>query len=199
MKEFWNARYQNINYFYGEAPNVFLEKSAGLIPANSKILCLAEGEGRNAVFLAKLGHQVTAVDLSSEGKKKALNLAKKNGVEIDYVESALEKYDFGKNKWDCIVSIFCHLPPEVRKIVHSNAFDSLKSGGIFFLVSYNPAQLKLGTGGPKDVQMLYTPQLLNDDFPALRWEKMSDLVCTLNEGEGHNGESSILTALGVKG
>jgi 2-polyprenyl-3-methyl-5-hydroxy-6-metoxy-1,4-benzoquinol methylase len=198
MKDFWNERFGSSDYFYGKGPNQFLKESASKINPHSKILCLGEGEGRNAVYLASLGHTVTAVDLSDEGKKKAELLAQEKQVNLDYVLSDLADFNFGENKWDVVISIFCHLPTAIRELVHKNVYTSLKEGGQFIIQSYNPEQLKYNSGGPKDPQMLYTQEILLKDFPLFKWTKLDNSMDEIFEGRGHQGLSSLLSGIGVK-
>jgi 2-polyprenyl-3-methyl-5-hydroxy-6-metoxy-1,4-benzoquinol methylase len=198
MKDFWNERFGSKDYFYGKGPNHFLKQSASNIHPHSKILCLGEGEGRNAVYLASLGHIVTAVDLSEEGKKKAELLAQEHKTNIDYNVCDLRDFNFGEKKWDVIISIFCHLPTDLRALIHKNVYTSLKEGGLFIIQSYNPEQLKYNSGGPKDPQMLYTKEILLHDFPLFKWTKLEDSMEEVFEGRGHQGLSSLLSGIGVK-
>lgn len=196
MKEFWNERFASEEYFYGVHPNKFLASVSGIFPQGAKILCIGEGEGRNAVFLATLGLDVTAVDFSEEGKKKSLALAEKNKVKLDYHISALENFDFGQGQWDVVVSIFCHLPSTIRCHVHRKMQASLKKGGLVILQSYNPKQLEYNTGGPKDLSMLYTPELIREDLNIISWIKLENSLCEISEGKGHQGMSSVLSGVG---
>jgi 2-polyprenyl-3-methyl-5-hydroxy-6-metoxy-1,4-benzoquinol methylase len=198
MKDFWNERFGSKDYFYGKGPNHFLKQTASNIHPHSKILSLGEGEGRNAVYLASLGHTVTAVDLSEEEKKKAELLAQEHKTHIDYNVSDLRDFNFGEKKWDVIISIFCHLPTDLRALIHKNVYTSLKEGGQFIIQSYNPEQLKYNSGGPKDPQMLYTKEILLHDFPRFKWTKLEDSMEEVFEGRGHQGLSSLLSGIGVK-
>src|SRR5690348_15769107 len=135
----WDKRYSSEEYAYGKAPNDFLVEKYNHIP-KGKILSLAEGEGRNAVFLAKQGYSVTAVDASQVGLGKAKTLAKANGVAIELVQADLARFDIGENRWDGIVSIFCPLPSSLRKELHKRVVAGLKSNGVFLLEAYTPNQ-----------------------------------------------------------
>ena len=198
MKDFWNERFGAQAYFYGKGPNKFLKDSAYNLPPSSRILCLGEGEGRNAVYLATLGHQVTAVDLSDEGKKKAELLAQEQHVSLNYIVADLASFDFGDQKWDAIISIFCHLPSGTRQLVHQKVIKGLKADGKLIIQSYNPEQLKFNSGGPKDINMLYTKEILLNDFPAFSWQKLENSMEEIQEGVGHQGMSSLLSGIGVK-
>lgn len=197
MKEFWNERYASQDYFYGVRPNEFLATVTGMLHSQSEILCLAEGEGRNAVYLASLGHKVTAVDFSEEGRRKALALAAEKNVDINYILSPLENFEFDIKKWDAVVSIFCHLDRSLRPDIHRKVQSSLKENGLFILQSYTPKQLEYGTGGPKQLSMLYDEADLRSDFPGMKWIRLESTIADIREGSGHTGKSSVLNAIGI--
>jgi len=198
MKEMWDDRYSTENYFYGTNPNDFLKVASEKLNTNSRILCLAEGEGRNAVYLAGLGHNVTGVDFSNSGYLKATSLAKEKNVQIDYVVADLSQYDFGVNKWDAIVSIFCHLPSDLRKNVMVNVVSALKPNGLYIVEAYTPDQLTLNTGGPKNVDFLLTEQLLKNELPDLRWDFIQSTQREVLEGDGHTGLSFVVQGIARK-
>jgi cyclopropane fatty-acyl-phospholipid synthase-like methyltransferase len=198
MSSMWDERFSGEDYYYGVSPNLFLKSVVGIFPEKAKILSIGEGEGRNATFLASLGHQVTAVDSSSEGMRKAQLLAKKSHVSFEYQLSYLEDYEFGCEKWDAIVSIFCHLPPTIRRSLHQKLQMSLKEKGIFISQSYSPEQLNYQTGGPKDISMLYTEELIKTDFSDLNWLRLQKVTTQILEGQGHTGMSSVINAIGLK-
>lgn len=198
MKEFWNDRYKNEAYAYGTAPNDFLKENFQYFPSNARILTLAEGEGRNAVFLAVQGHEVSAVDQSEYGRDKALTLAAKNNAAIDYQIGDLNDYAMGAESWDGIVSISAHTPPATRKKVLSAVKEALKPGGVFLLEGYNKAQLHLGTGGPKEADMLFSLTELNEAFPGFEILHAMDLVREIQEGEYHSGKSSVVQFIARK-
>ena len=194
----WNEKYQGSDYFYGTEPNDFLRAQAVNWSSPKKILCIAEGEGRNAVFLASLGHKVKAIDSSSVARDKALTLAKSRDLTIDYELADLNKFDFGQETWDVVVSIFCHLPNKLRQQVHQGVEAGLVKGGIFLLEAYTPEQLNFGTGGPKDLNLLYQyPEIIND-FVQLKWSVNHSTQREIHEGEGHQGMSAVVQLLGVK-
>ena len=145
---FWNDRYAGAGYVYGQAPNAFVTEMARHIPAGP-VLCLAEGEGRNAAHLATLGHSVTAVDLSEVGLTKARQLAAVRGVEIQTLVANLGDYRIVPGVWAGIIATFAHLPPTLRRGVHAAAAQGLQAGGVFILEAYTLAQLAFGAGGPK--------------------------------------------------
>jgi hypothetical protein len=196
--QFWDSKFSIDDYFYGTLPNQFLVEAEKFLKKKSKVLCLAEGEGRNAVFLALHGHQVTCVDFSSVGKEKAMKLASKNGVSLDYQLSNLLDFDFKVLHWDAIVSVFCHLPPDSRKTIHSKITPALRENGLFIIEAYTPEQLQYQSGGPKDISMLYTTEILKADFPELKWNPLEEDERHLQEGIGHQGQSVTLRGIGIK-
>ena len=190
----WDERYRCDEYVYGTEPNQFLHNNFRRITGR-KVLCLAEGEGRNAVFLARQGYEVTAVDGSAEGRKKALKLADKYGVKLQYDVADLASYDFGVDRWDGIVSIFCHLPPALRQSVHMRVARALREGGVLLLEAYTPAQLKLGTGGPKDEAMMMTARNLEKELHSLHFTHLAELRRPVLEGFGHTGTGAVVQAI----
>eukprot|EP00804_Cyclotella_cryptica_P025669 CCRYP_002895-RA/>CCRYP_002895-RA protein AED:0.01 eAED:-0.00 QI:0/-1/0/1/-1/1/1/0/209 len=201
----WNDRYSSSDYIYGTQPNEFLEYISNdprYLHPSSKILSIGEGEGRNAVHLGKLGHFVTGVDASSVGIEKARKLAVEHGVtNIDFEVADLSQYDFGTEKWDAVVSIFCHLPPQLRRQVYKQIVDALKPGGILILEAYTPKQLEYKTGGPPVAEMMCTLDGLRDELGLGGWmefeigeEKERSVV----EGTLHTGLAHVVQVLGRK-
>lgn len=197
-QSFWDERFGQPQYIYGTEPNSFLQDSLAKLPSTGSILCVCEGEGRNAVFLAKQGFHVTAVDVSPEGKKKAEQLAAKENVEIEYLLSDLNDFDFGENQWDAVISISAHLPSATRANVYPKIFTAIKPGGILLLESYHPNQLQYGTGGPKDVDMLLTLELLGQHFPNLEAIHTAELEREVTEGTYHTGNAYVTQFIGRK-
>ncbi|SFR48742.1 bifunctional 2-polyprenyl-6-hydroxyphenol methylase/3-demethylubiquinol 3-O-methyltransferase UbiG [Thiomicrospira sp. ALE5] len=194
----WNQKYQGQDYFYGTKPNDFLKSQATLWQSPKKILCIAEGEGRNATYLASLGHRVFAIDSSSVAREKALKLAASSQVTIDYQLADLANFDFGQQQWDAVVSIFCHLPSSLRHKVHQRVEAGLVQGGTFLLEAYTPNQLAFGTGGPKDTNLLYTPDQITNDFSQINWSLAHEVQRNIQEGTGHQGMSAVIQFLGSK-
>lgn len=193
----WDERYSNDDYFYGTEPNQFLAQNSDRL-SGKKILCLAEGEGRNAVWLARKGFDVTGVDGSAEGKNKALKLAAQHDVSIEYQVADLASYDLGIEQWDGIVSIFCHLPPALRKSVHQRVVRALKPGGVLLLEAYTPKQLPLGTGGPKDEAMMMTVTSLEQELNGLHFNHLAEVKRKIIEGTGHTGTGAVVQAIAVR-
>ena len=193
----WDERYNRRDYVYGDQPNEFLVQVEGYIPMGN-VLCLGEGEGRNAVFLASQGYEVTAVDASRVGLFKAEELAQRHGVSITTVVSDLAHYDIGVNAWQGIVSIFCHLEPSLRRRVHRACVQGLAPGGAMVLEAFSPQQLNNQTGGPKALDLLMSLRDLKEDFSGLVLKIAREIICDRVEGLFHTGESALVQILGVK-
>lgn len=197
MTNFWDERYGTDEYAYGVEPNDFLRAEAHRIPPGP-VLCLAEGEGRNAVFLAGLGHQVTAVDLSSEGLRKAERLSQRRNVTIELVQADLATFDLGLDRWSGIVEIFAHVPPPVRQRLHVQIPRALRVGGCHVLETYRPEQLALGTGGPKEPSLLSTLAELREQLGALDLVVAREAHRDIHEGRFHDGPSATVQIVGVR-
>lgn len=195
---FWNARYSEGGFAYGTAPNDFVVEVAARIP-EGPVLCLAEGEGRNAVFLASRGHAVTAMDLSAVGLEKAQALAKERGVTLTTMAADLSSYVIEEGKWSAIVCIWMHLPKALRAQVLTAAGRGLKPGGVLILESYTPAQLAFNTGGPRDVGMLALPEDLREELAELSLDVFEAIEREVHEGPFHEGMSAVVRALARRG
>jgi SAM-dependent methyltransferase len=191
---FWDDRYAAPQYIYGETPNAFLAEMASQIPAGP-VLCLAEGEGRNAVHLATLGHRVTAVDQSEAGLAKARRLAAARGVEIETVIADLENFAIEPGGWAGIVAIFAHLPPAIRRKVHAQVVCGLRLGGVFVLEAYTRAQLAFGTGGPKSPELLMNLGSLRAELAGLEFRIAREIEREVIEGDGHTGRGAVVQIL----
>ena len=194
----WNERYSGSEFYYGIEPNDFLKAQAARITPQGRVLCLAEGEGRNAVFLAKLGLQVTAVDQSSTGLKKLSILAKQSSVSIETVVADLNDYKIVEDHWDAIVSIWCHVPPSLRVQLHADVIKGLKPGAAFILESYHPRQLGFKTGGPSDPELMVTRLNLKDELKGLRFDILHEIDREVHEGKGHFGMSAVTQCLAFR-
>lgn len=193
----WDERYNASDYAYGKNPNNFLQQHAGRL-SKGKVLCLADGEGRNGVFLAQQGFSVTSVDASAVGLAKAARLAQEKGVTIECIHADLNDFAPGEAQWDSIVSIFCHLPPPLRTRVHQRVVRALKPGGTFLLEAYTPAQLEFGTGGPSVAEMMMTAQQLREELAGLTFELLQETEREVIEGLYHTGRASVVQLLGKK-
>ena len=195
--DFWNERYSASEYIYGEGPNTFFaEQLTQLKPSHIILPC--DGEGRNGVYAATLGWTVNAFDQSEEGRKKALQLADKKSVTITYDIADAAEADYPANSADVVALIYAHLPPTPRAILLEKIVSWLKPGGKLILEAYNPAQLNNTTGGPKDITMLYTEEILTTALKALRTEMLQTLRTDIEEGTFHSGMSDIIRYIGVK-
>jgi 2-polyprenyl-3-methyl-5-hydroxy-6-metoxy-1,4-benzoquinol methylase len=197
MKEFWNNRYAEIDFAYGTEPNDFLKDELGKIPAGN-ILFVCEGEGRNAVFAAKQNWRVEAFDLSEEGKRKASLLAKQNNVSINYQIANASTIEYSENSFHVVALIYAHFPETIRKSVHEKIVSWLKPGGLVVLEAFNPKQLNNTSGGPKDLSMLYTKEIMADDFKELIIQQLNTETIELNEGKYHTGKAEIIRFIGKK-
>jgi len=195
--EFWDERYRADEYAYGREPNDFLGAEAARIP-RGRVLCLAEGEGRNAVFLARQGHDVTAVDFSAEGLGKTERLAREQGVHVTTVCADLATYQPEDDAFAGIVSIFAHLPPGVRKRVHAWVPRALVPGGVFILEAYRPEQLQFNTGGPRDATLLMSLAELRDELAPLKIEVGREIERQIDEGSYHRGASATVQVVAIR-
>lgn len=194
----WDERFEQAGYYYGTESNDFLKENFQVFKPKGRILCLAEGEGRNAVFLAQQGFQVTAVDGSQAGMVKLHQLAKERRVTIKTVVSDLAEYDFGIEQWDGIVSIWCHLPKELLSRVMSQCVDSLKKGGSILIEAYTPKQLQYKTGGPHSVDLLNTLPEFQTYLKNLKQIHGQEIEREIIEGKGHTGLSAVVQFIGQK-
>lgn len=197
MKSFWNQRYSADEYAYGQEPNQFFKKSVENI-CPGKILFPGEGEGRNAVYAAKLGWDVVAFDRAEQGKRKAEKLAQQFEVNIDYQVVDADDVSFPENSFDCIVFIFVHLPEEKRRGFHQKMLSYLKPGGVVIFEGFEKKQVLLNTGGPKLESMLFSKLDLEEDFASLNIPVMEELITEISEGEFHQGSAQVIRFVGKK-
>lgn len=191
-KDRWEKRYgTSDDYVYGTAPNDFLkEVVAELTPGRA--LCLADGEGRNGVYLAQLGHTVTSVDLTAAGSAKTLRLADNHNVELVAVTADLADYDLGAGDWDLIVSIFAHTVPDTRRHIHARIANALAPGGLFVLEAYTPDQVGRGTGGPQQPELTMTLDGLREELTNMHLVSGRETVRSVIEGPGHTGDGAVV-------
>ncbi|MES2377832.1 MAG: class I SAM-dependent methyltransferase [Bacteroidota bacterium] len=202
LKEFWNDRYKNQDYAYGTGPNLFFKEWLQKLEPGS-ILMPADGEGRNGVFAAQLGWQVTSVDLSVEGRSKALALAEANQVRLDYLVGDLAGFQFEKASFDVIGLIYAHFPAGQKSIFHQKLNECLKPGGAIILEAFNKQHLNLNkldpkVGGPKELAMLYSAAELHADFPNYEIELLAEKEILLEEGQYHVGKGAVVQFVGIK-
>jgi SAM-dependent methyltransferase len=194
----WDERYSAPGYAYGVEPNDFLRSVTARIPDGGHVLCLAEGEGRNAVYLAGQGHRVMAVDASPVGLAKAEKLASERAVEIETVAANLADFVIEPDAWDAIVSIFCHLPPPLRARVHGAAVRGLRAGGVFVLEGFTERQLDLGTGGPPSAELMMSLDALRGELDGLELVVARETEREIREGRFHDGRSAVVQVVGVR-
>lgn len=200
----WDQRYGQPGFYYGREPNDFLVEQVvtrKLFAPGAELLSLGEGEGRNAVYLAGLpglGLKVTAVDGSSAGLQKAQAFAAERGVVVDAVVTDLAHYDLGVARWDGIISLWCHLPSELRVPLYKAVVQALRPGGVLVLEAYTPKQLEYKTGGPSDVDMLLSVERARQELTGLEWVVAEEKLREVIEGAHHNGMSSVVQLVGKK-
>jgi SAM-dependent methyltransferase len=197
MSQFWDQRYSGTDYAYGKEPNDFLVAEASRIP-RGKVLCLAEGEGRNAVYLASLGHAVTAVDFSQEGVRKTQALAKERGAKVTSVHQDVMEYDLGTACCQGIVAIFAHFFRSDRRTLAAHIVKALAPRGVLIMESYRPEQIQYDTGGPKDLDLLPTVDELKQEFRALDLVILRNADRKIHEGRFHDGLSATVQLVGIK-
>lgn len=197
MKTFWDERFSAIEYIYGENPNAFFaEQMVKLKPG--KLLLPCEGEGRNAVYAAELGWEVDAFDQSEAGYTKAMNLAERKGVNIHYQLGDWFELTYPLASFDAIALVFAHLPEPLRRAGHRHLLSFLKPGGVLILEGFNKAQLQFNSGGPRDLQMLFAPAELREDFEGLDILELEEKEVELDEGAYHRGRAAVIRLVGRK-
>jgi cyclopropane fatty-acyl-phospholipid synthase-like methyltransferase len=192
MTDFWNARYGEPGFAYGTEPNAFLVAHKDLLRAGMRALAVADGEGRNGVWLAQQGLDVLSVDASEVGLRKAQELAADRGVRIRTEKVDLTDWKWPEARFDAVAAIFVHFPPEVRAHMHRCMFEALKPGGLLFLEAFTPEQLNFRSGGPPVLEMLYTADMLRIDFAGGEILQIEECVTDLEEGKYHRGPGSVV-------
>jgi len=192
----WDERYAADEYVYGTEPNTFLAEHADALVG--PVLSLAEGEGRNAVYLATLGLEVHAVDASKVGLQKARSLAKSRGVEIRTELADLREYVPREGSFGSVISIFAHLPSEIRRRLYPLVEGCLKPGGLLLLEAYSTEQITRDTGGPKDSDMLMSVEKIENEFPNLEALHLQELERDVREGRYHTGPARVVQFIGRK-
>ena len=198
----WDERYSNEEFAYGEEPNNFFKEQIEKLNAGT-ILFPAEGEGRNAVYAAKLGLKVAAFDISEEGKNKALKLAAANNVSIDYQVGELETLNYQAEQFDTIALIYAHFPAEIKSSIHKTLDKYLRQNGIIIFEAFSKKHLEYlaindKVGGPKDIESLFSIEEIKADFPNYEIIQLEETEIELNEGLFHNGKGSVIRFVGKK-
>jgi len=194
-KAMWDARFSQAEPVYGEAPNSFLQSQAFRLKPGMKALVPADGYGRNGIWLAKQGLEVHTVDLSPVGVERARKAALAAGVNVRMKVADLATWNWPSAKYDAVVSIFFHLPPQVRGKIHGAILHALKPGGIVILQAFTPVQLQFNSGGPKQIELLYTAEMLRKDFSGAEALQLEEKEVQLNEGHMHSGPASVVQAV----
>lgn len=193
----WDERYSEPDFAYGTEPNEFLFSVISRIP-KGKILSLAEGEGRNAVYLASLGYQVTGVDGSEVGLRKAQSLAAERGVNIKTIHADLGEFHIEPEYWYGILACYCHVPSALRTLLHRTAVRGLKPGGVFVLEAFSKEQLDRNTGGPQSLDMLMALDDLKQELHGLEFIHAVQTEREVHEGSKHTGLASVIQILAIK-
>lgn len=194
----WEERYGQEEYAYGEEANAFFKRALDAIPEPGRILLPAEGEGRNAVYAAGRGWTVHAFDTSTAGRDKALKLAAKRGVHIDYRIADYRTVDLDPSTYDAIGLIFAHIHERERRSVHRRLMTALGPDGNLILEAYSKEQLRYGTGGPPTAELLYSIEELRTDFAGLRFLRLEQVEAEIHEGKYHHGLASVIQLVGVR-
>ncbi len=202
MKEFWNDRFSTTEYVYGEKPNVFFREKLDIMPPG-RLLLPAEGEGRNGVYAAQRGWEVVAFDISEQARIKAIALAQKHGVQLDYRTGSLDSQDFEQESFDCLALIYAHFHSEVRNQYHKALASTLKMGGLIIMECFSKAHLEFNSqnpsvGGPRDIELLYSIDDIRNDFPGFEPIQFAVETVHLHEGTYHVGKASVLRYVGRK-
>jgi SAM-dependent methyltransferase len=200
--EFWDQRYTEAGFSFGEKPNAWLAAQRSRFKVGQRALVPGDGEGRNGVWLAELGLNVTTVDASRIGVHKANLLAAERGVTIDAHVADLTTWDWPERAFDVIVSIYLHWPEEVRAEMHDRMVQALKPGGVLILEGYSLRQLVFraagSVGGPGDPSMLFEPDDIEEDFLDLDIEHLDEEHVMLDEGKRHRGASSVVRLIALR-
>ena len=197
--ERWNKRYSAPEYIFGEGPNYFLAACKGLLPKSGTALAVADGEGRNGVWLAGQGLDVTSLDFSPNGQAKARTLADRHGVKVKIVEANVHSWDYPEHAFDVVVEIFTQFStPAERTVKWAGMRKTLKPGGLLIIQGYTPKQLDYGTGGPGKLDQLYTRQMIENTFAGFHDVKFVEEELEMHEGTSHGGMSAVIGFTGRK-
>ena len=201
-KDFWNERYSDTEFAYGEEANNFLKEQLTKLPTG-RILFPADGEGRNSVFAASKDWKVSAFDISKAGKKKALELANKNNVEIDYQVGEINDLNYKSEQFDAIALIYAHFPGNIKSACHKEIEKYLRKGGVIIFEAFSKNHLNYNSknpavGGPKDLDTLFSIEEIKSDFSNYEIIELSETEVELNEGKFHIGLGSVIRFVGRK-
>jgi len=196
---FWDERYQGEAYLFGEAPNAFLARQVHRLAPGQTVLAVADGEGRNGVWLAQQGLAVLSVDGSSVAQAKAARLAEARGVSLGLQQVDLADWDWPQGRFDLVAAIFIQFAgPELRTQIFENMKRALKPGGLILLEGYRPEQIAYGTGGPRTPENLYTKAMLQEAFRDFEILELAAYDAASEEGAGHSGTSALIDLVARK-
>jgi len=197
--ERWNKRFSAPEYIFGTAPNEFLASQAARLRPGQRALCVADGEGRNSVWLAELGLEVNAFDLSPAGVEKARRLAAARGVSVAYEVSDVYGWRWPQDAFDVVAAIFVQFAdPAMRAFMFERIVRSLRRGGLLILQGYTPRQIEYRTGGPPHAENMYTPELLRSAFASLEILELKEYEKIMAEGTQHCGRSAVIDLVARK-
>ena len=197
--ERWEERFATPEYVFGTEPNAFLKAQAGLLPKSGKALAIADGEGRNGVWLAELGFDVLSVDFSPTALAKAQALARQRGVTVRTLQADIIAWDWPSAEFDVVVGIFFQfVGPEGRARIFAGIRKALKPGGLLLLEGYGPKQLEYKTGGPSELENLYTEELLRAEFAGFSELTVKAYDSMMSEGIRHVGMAALVDLVGRK-
>jgi SAM-dependent methyltransferase len=189
----WESRYGRPEFIFGKEPNYFLESCKPLLPKSGKALAIADGEGRNGVWLAEQGLDVVSLDFSESAQVKAATLAKERGVDLALMRADVQAWDYPSSTFDVVIDIFTQFSsPAGRAEKWRGVFRTLKPNGLVIVQGYTPKQLEYGTGGPKNVENLYTRELLQEAFSAFYEITITEEERDMHEGTAHSGMSAVI-------
>lgn len=189
----WNQRFAGEDYVFGREPNEYLRAHASVLARDGRALCVADGEGRNSVWLARQGLQVDAFDIAEVGVAKARELAADAGVSIAFHVAGCDEWPWAANAYDAVVAVFVQFAdPAMRGRLFTNMVRALKPGGVLILQGYTPKQLDYKTGGPGVLSHLYTADLLRETFASLQTIELVEYEAELSEGKRHAGRSALI-------
>lgn len=195
----WDQRFDRDDYLYGTTPSQFLVAQHNRLRPGQRALVVAEGEGRNAVYLAEQGLKVTALDSSRVALAKAQRLATERRVEVDFREADLAHWQWEPDAYDLVAAIFIQFAdPDLRAAIFAGMQQTLVPGGLLLLHGFTPAQLAYGTGGPPCAELLYTSELLRDAFAEMEILRLDEYELELQEGSGHAGQAALIDLVARK-